>query len=189
MAGFDLHLLRHGALVTPGLLMGRTDGVPSEAGLAACMARAEGLAVEAVVHSGLARSEAPAHMLAAAHGVPLTCDPRWRELDFGAWDGLATESIDRDSLGRFYDDPDAHAPPGGEPWSALVERVGAAVAELPARTVLVVTHGGAMRAALAHLCGFAQRQLWAFDLPYAALLSLRVWPGEGGAAQIRGLRS
>jgi alpha-ribazole phosphatase len=44
-----------------------------------------------------------------------------------------------------------------------------------------------MRAALAHLCGFDQRQLWAFELGYAALLSLRVWPGEPRSAQIAGL--
>jgi len=52
---------------------------------------------------------------------------------------------------------------------------------------LVVAHGGAMRAALALLCGFTQSQLWAFDLPYGALLSLRAWPGPPRSAQIMGL--
>lgn len=45
-----------------------------------------------------------------------------------------------------------------------------------------------MRAALAVLCGFDSRQSWAIDLPYASLLSVRVWPGETRAAQIIGLR-
>jgi alpha-ribazole phosphatase len=45
-----------------------------------------------------------------------------------------------------------------------------------------------MRAALHVLCGFEQRLLWAFDLPYGALLSLRVWRGERPGAQIEGLR-
>jgi alpha-ribazole phosphatase len=44
-----------------------------------------------------------------------------------------------------------------------------------------------MRAALAHLCGFGHREVWAFDLPYAALLSLRVWPGAPRSAQIAAL--
>jgi alpha-ribazole phosphatase len=90
-------------------------------------------------------------------------------------------------LTAFWVDPDAHAPPGGERWSALHARVRAALAELPGSDVLVVTHGGAMRAALAVLCGFAREQAWAFDLPYAALLSLRVWPGARPTAQIVGL--
>ena len=86
-------------------------------------------------------------------------------------------------LVRAYDVP----PPGGESWSALVARVAAAIDELAPVPTLVVTHGGAMRAALHILCGFDQRQLWAFDLPYAARLSLNVWPGERPSAQIAGL--
>ena len=39
MAEFLLHLLRHGAPETPGLLMGRTDGLPTPEGIAACMAQ------------------------------------------------------------------------------------------------------------------------------------------------------
>ncbi len=51
---------------------------------------------------------------------------------------------------------------------------------------LVVCHAGAIRAALAVLCGFDVRQGWAVDLPYGAVLSLRVWP-EGRSGQITGL--
>ena len=105
----------------------------------------------------------------------------------GDWDGLAASAVDRDALNRFRDDPDASPPPGGECWSALVARVSDAIADLAPVPTLVVTHGGAMRAALHHLCGFGQRQLWAFDLPCASLLSLRVWPGERPGAEIVGL--
>jgi alpha-ribazole phosphatase len=44
-----------------------------------------------------------------------------------------------------------------------------------------------MRAALTLLCGFSYGQAWAIDLPYAALLSLRFWPGDRPSAQITGL--
>ena len=187
MTGFALHLLRHGAPETPGLLMGRTDGAPITEGIAACVAQAETLGIERLIASGLHRSRAAGEAIGAALGVPLIIDPRWRELDFGDWDGKAASAIDRDALGRFWDDPDACPPPGGERWSALVARVSAAIADLTPVPTLVVTHGGAMRAALHALCGFDQRQLWAFDLPYAALLSLHVWPGEPASAQIAGL--
>lgn len=181
-APFDLHLLRHGALETPGLLLGRTDAAPTAGGIAACRARVAGLGVEAVISSDLARCR----LVAAAIDAAPTFDPRWRELDFGAWDGLATEAIDPQAFARFHDDPDAAPPPGGERWSALVARVGSAIGDLPPHPTLVVTHGGAMRGALAVLCGFDHRQGWALHLPYAALLSLRVWPR---AAQIVGLRA
>lgn len=187
MSGFALHLLRHGAPETPGLLMGRTDGEPTEAGIAACVARVEDLGIERLIASDLRRCRAAGEAIGDAAGLPLTIDPRWRELDFGDWDGKASDMIDRETIGRFWDDPDANPPPGGERWSALVARVSAAIAELPPVPTLVVTHGGAMRAALHILCGFDQSQLWAFDLPYAALLSLKVWPGEAPSAQITGL--
>lgn len=189
MDGFALHLLRHGAPETPGLMLGRTDVAPTPGGIDACVERAKGLSVEAVVASDLARAARPAATIAAAAGRTATLDPRWRELDFGAWDGLAAAQVDARALARFWDDPDAHPPEGGERWSALTARVGEALAALAPRPTLVVTHGGVLRAALAVLCGFEQRHLWSIDLPYAALLSLRVWPGETPAAQITGLRT
>ena len=187
MTSFALHLLRHGAPETPGLLMGRTDGAPTAKGIAACAMQAESLGVERMIASDLWRCRAAGEAIGAAANLSLAIDPRWRELDFGDWDGKAANMIDPDALARFRDDPDAHAPPGGECWSALTARVSTAIADLAPVPTLVVTHGGTMRAALHMLCGFDQRQLWTFDLPYAALLSLRIWPGEPVSAQITAL--
>ncbi|MEG3177138.1 histidine phosphatase family protein [Sphingomonas sp. RB3P16] len=181
-----LHLLRHGAPLHTGTLLGRTDSPVTAAGLAACVARAEGLAVDAVIASDLIRASACADAIARARGLSAARDPRWRELDFGAWDGLAPASLDQAALGAFWDDPDANPPPDGERWSSLVARVATACAAITAPT-LVVTHGGAMRAALSVLCGLGPRESWALDLPYAALLSLRVWRAPAPSAQIVGL--
>ena len=187
MSGLLLHLLRHGAPETAGLLLGRTDGAPTPDGIAACVGQVNELDIAALVSSDLVRASAAAEAIGARQGLSVAIDPRWRELDFGAWDGLPAGAIDPEASRRFWDDPDANPPPGGERWSQLVARVAAAQAEIAQSGTLVVTHGGAIRAALAHLCGFSQAQLWAFDLPYAALLSLRVWPGERPSAQIVGL--
>lgn len=187
MTAFALHLLRHGEPEIAGRMLGRTDCPATAAGIAACVEQANDLDVEAIVSSDLIRARTAAEAIGRTLGLSVTIDHRWRELDFGAWDGLSSAEIDSDALGRFWSDPDAHAPPDGERWSALLARVAEAIGALPPRPTLVVTHGGAMRAALAHLCGFEQRQLWAFELPYAALLSLRVWPGEPPSAQIAGL--
>jgi alpha-ribazole phosphatase len=97
-------------------------------------------------------------------------------MDFGAWDGLSPAAVPPASLSAFQTDPDA-SPTRGR-WSALVARVRAALAEGATGDTLIVTHAGAMRAALTVLCGFSYDQVWAFDLPYASLLSLRVWPGN-----------
>jgi alpha-ribazole phosphatase len=185
---FTLHLLRHGAPILPGRLMGRTDGEATPEGVADCAAQASDLGIERLIASDLQRARLAGEAIVAASGLPLAIDPRWREIDFGDWDGMAPGDIDPAALVRFWEDPDANPPPNGERWSALVARIGAALNAVAPATTLIVTHGGAMRAALHLLCGFEQRQLWAFDLPYGALLSLRIWPGETPSAQILGLR-
>src|SRR3546814_1153233 len=140
--------------------------------------------VETLIASDLSRARSAGEVLSAALHVPLTVDSRWRELDFGQWDCKATGDIDSEALGRFWAAPDCYPPPGGERWSAFVERVAAGLADLPPAPTLVVTHGGVVRAALHLLCGFGQRQIWTFDLPYAALLTLKVWRDDEPSAQI-----
>lgn len=189
MNGFALHLLRHGKPARPGLLMGaRTDGAPTPEGIAACIAQAADLGIERIVASDLRRCRLAGDAIGAHLALAPAIDPRWRELDFGDWDGMAADQVDADALGRFWNDPDLCPPPGGEGWSALVARVSTAIADLAPRPTLVVTHGGTIRAALHLLCGFDRQRLWAFDLPYGVLVSLRVWRGAHPGAQITGLR-
>jgi alpha-ribazole phosphatase len=182
---FLLHLMRHGEPVMAERMLGRTDSPATPAGIEACVDQASDLDVVRIISSDLKRAVACAEAIAGAR--PVTVDSRWREIDFGDWDGLAAAEIDPAALGRFWNDPDGAPPPNGERWSALVNRVAQAIGDLPPEPTLVVTHGGAMRAALATLCGIRQAQLWAFDLPYSAVLTFRVWQGAPESAQIVGL--
>jgi alpha-ribazole phosphatase len=184
---FALHLLRHGAPTLSGRLMGRTDCAATAEGIAECVAQAADLDVQRLITSDLQRARRAASVIGEAKSVWPALDLRWRELDFGDWDGLAPDTVDSAALIRFWEDPDANPPPCGERWSSLVARVSDAIDALAPVPTLVVTHGGAIRAALHVLCGFEQRQLWAFELPYAVLVSLRVWPGERPSAQIAGI--
>ncbi|MCH7628223.1 MAG: histidine phosphatase family protein [Proteobacteria bacterium] len=188
MNAFHVHLMRHGAPHAPGRLLGHTDAPTTPEGLAACVQQVADLPFAAVVSSDLVRCAHAAEAIAAPRGLTLARDPRWRELEFGAWDGLPTAEVDSAALAAFWNDPDANPPPGGERWSALTARIEAALCDMD-RDTLVVTHGGAIRAALACLFGFGQQQVWAFDLAYACVISLRIWPGPMRAAQIVGLWS
>ena len=186
MTPFPLFLMRHGAPEMAGRLLGHLDAPPEPAGMEICVERARGLDFARVVTSDLARALAPGAIVAAERGVMHQADPRWRELHFGAWEGADPAALPQEALARFWDDPDGSPPPAGECWSALCARVAAAIGEIAGPT-LILSHAGAMRAALATLCGLTHRQGWAIDLPYGALVSLRVWPGERPSAQITGL--
>lgn len=178
-----IHLVRHGPPLRTGLLLGHRDEPCADPAGGLAGAVPESLAIACVISSDLQRASAGAQALAVARGVGVACDARWRELDFGEWDGLPPEWVPADALARFWNDPEAYPPPGGEQWSALRKRVCEALDELP-DNALVVTHGGAMRAAVSVVTGLDFRQVWAVDLPYGALLSLRIWGGCAPSGQI-----
>nr|WP_255696874.1 histidine phosphatase family protein [Sandaracinobacteroides sayramensis] len=174
--------MRHGAPELTGRLLGHLDVPVTSAGAEACRARAAGLEIGRLWSSDLQRAQVSAQTL----GTPGT-DPRWRELDFGLWDGVAPADLDRQALSAFWADPEANAPPGGERWSELMQRVGSALKDLSPEPTLIVTHGGPMRAALCHLLEIDLQTAWRFDLPYAALLAFSVEAERPRRAQLTGL--
>lgn len=144
-----IHWVRHGPTGATGML-GHLD---READLSdgAALARLSAALPEGapVVSSDLRRAAATAD--AIARGRPrLPPDPALREIDFGAWDGLAFEAVeDQALLRRFWDEPGAVAPPGGESWDAFVARVAPAVDRLlalGAPHVIAVAHLGVILA-------------------------------------------
>ncbi len=96
--------------------------------------------------------------------VPCTLDPRLRELNFGRWEGLTYDEIDRSypsELAAWRADPVNLAPPGGERVADLMARVGAALRAVVEangdQTVLVVAHGGSLQALAALALGMTPR--------------------------------
>lgn len=181
-----VHLMRHGTPELAGRLLGHLDAPPEPTDIGRCVERTRGLDFARVISSDLARARTLAAVIAAERAVPHDVDARWRELDFGAWEGADPAGLTAEDLGRFWDDPDGNPPPGGERWFDLCRRVGEALAVVTG-PALIVTHAGAMRAALARIGGFDHRQGWAFDLPYGAVLSLKLWHGETVSGQIAAL--
>ena len=85
-------------------------------------------------------------------------DERLKELSFGAWEGLTWKEVrarePQAAAGRQRDKWH-YAPPGGESYAMLAERVAPAIAGLE-RDAVVVSHGGVARVLLA-LLGHASR--------------------------------
>ncbi|MBF5058480.1 alpha-ribazole-5'-phosphate phosphatase [Alcanivorax sp. 521-1] len=141
-----------------------------------------------ILTSPLARCRAFAEALAAERGLPCTVEPGFKEISFGAWEGLTPEQVDErfgDSQARFWRDAERHSPDGGEPIQAFHERVGAAWRhwhqELAGQRVLLVCHGGVIRMVLAHVTGLAPgRALGAFLVPYANRSRVRLDRTEHG---------
>ncbi|HUP68781.1 MAG TPA: histidine phosphatase family protein [Acidimicrobiales bacterium] len=111
----------------------------------------------AVAASDLRRSRRTAEIIAEALGLgEVELDPALRERDVGEWSGCTTDEITArwpEEL-RAWRNGRLARPPGGEDDSSLVRRVVPTLERLaagPEGFVLVVTHGGAIRALERHL--------------------------------------
>jgi ribonuclease H / adenosylcobalamin/alpha-ribazole phosphatase len=139
-------------------------------------------AVDVVVASPLLRAQGTAKAAAEHLGLDVLIDDGWAEVAFGAWDGLTYAEIarrDPDRLAAWYGDPGV-APPGGESYDALAVRVVSARDRLirshPGRTVLVVTHGGPVRAVVREALDAGPETLWRLRVTPCALTAVRYWP-------------
>jgi broad specificity phosphatase PhoE/ribonuclease HI len=148
-----LWLLRHGETqhtVEKRFSGGRFDPELSEQGLRQADVTARFLArrggVDAVITSPLRRARATADRVAEDLRLPVYVDDRLRECDFGEWDGLTFDEVQQ----RWPEETAAWlastavAPPGGESFDQVAERVRAALSHLlerfAGRTLLVVAH-------------------------------------------------
>jgi broad specificity phosphatase PhoE len=121
--------------------------------------------IDAAVSSDLTRAAETARIVLGARPAPLRLDPDWREMRFGAWEGLTWEQILAANPGLAAGDMTdvrRYTPSGGETFDDLAARVSRATeriaAETPADgTVLVATHAGPLHALLSVLLGDAQR--------------------------------
>ncbi|RAU97226.1 bifunctional RNase H/acid phosphatase [Mycobacterium colombiense] len=147
-----LLLLRHGQteLSVDRRYSGRGNPALTELGRRQADAAARYLAqrggISAVFASPLQRAYDTAAAAAKALGLDVTVDDDLIETDFGAWEGLTfAEAAERDPElhGRWLRDTST-APPGGESFDAVADRVSTArdriVAAQQGTTVLVVSH-------------------------------------------------
>lgn len=182
----ELTLVRHAAtaLNEQHRYQGRSDPPLSEAGRRQALLlgrRLQGRVFDRVVCSAAARCTQTVAL--ALPGVSSTIDPRWRELDFGEWEELTHEqcaAAHPERLRAWIEDPALHAPPGGESLEALRQRVDRALAELPAGDrVLVITHGGPIRHAVARALGAEWRHAARMRISACGITRLSLYPDGG----------
>lgn len=159
-----LLLVRHGETDwnTSRRLQGDRDVPLGERGRAQVGALAPVVAEfgpEHVVCSPLSRTRETAALL--GHHDP-ALDDRWKEADLGRWTGRSSLELREHSPQEYAGwRAGTFTPPEAEPFAAMVDRVVDAleVALDKGGTVLVVTHGGPVRAACRRLVGLQPANL------------------------------
>lgn len=156
-----LWLQRHAQpLIARGICYGRTDMAADDKATAAAaqaMAaawRAEVAAPVMLWHSPLQRCEQLAHAASAleANFTPYQA-PDLAEMDFGTWEGVRWDDIDRAQVNAWAADLWNYAPGGGETLAQMMARVAAAMQAARAwalatqQPVLWITHAGVIQCA------------------------------------------
>lgn len=172
----QVDLLRHGHCEGGEIFRGSTDVRLDDQGWQQMQSSVEGLEWDQIVTSPLLRCRLFAEQLSAEQGIPLHIDDRWREFNFGVWEGRLREQVwaeHADELLGFFSDPMSCTPEGGESYTEVLSRVEAAWSELVVtyanQRVLVITHGGIFRALHAALKSLPSTSFNSLEVPYACL--------------------
>ena len=184
-------LLRHGQtpMSVQKRYVGRSDVPLTDFGVRQAVAAAKRLAsagIGVIVTSPLQRAVRTAEEVAAVTGVPVVTDDGFREIDFGAWEGLTFAEVREHcpaELTTWLADP-AVAPPGGESFAEVSERVTTALHRVLAgrehERILIVSHVTPIKTLVAAALLAPPSALYRMHLDVAALCEID-WYADGPA--------
>lgn len=128
--------------------------------------------IHAIYSSDLRRARATAELVGDSLGsIPVQLSSNLREMNFGRWEGLTSDEISRlfpDEWKAWLETPLQARPGSGESLVELQERMLAALRDIaathPGEAVLVVSHGGAIKAAICGILHLDLRERFRFYL-------------------------
>jgi alpha-ribazole phosphatase len=187
----EIYLIRHTRPAVPeGTCYGRTDVPLDEADFTARVPAIAGL-----LPRGMAFHASPASRcarLAAAlatrtGGTLAATDARLHELDFGAWEGRLWRDLPREDTERWTGDIVHYAPPGGETFLAMWERVDGFYQSLLERALgegverlAIVGHAGSLKVLLLRTLNLAPARYGSADIAQGRVSRVDVRRADDG---------
>ncbi|MBT3991786.1 MAG: histidine phosphatase family protein [Rhodospirillaceae bacterium] len=163
---------------TPGIIHGQDDVDADLSDQAALAARRKSLPEDAIwLTSGLPRAVQTAEALG---GSNCRAVPGLMEQDFGEWNGKNWDDLRDDHAIAFWQNFATQAPPGGESFIHMMDRVSDTIAELSleyqGKNIIAVTHAGTIRTALAMALNLFAKSALAFQLDNLSLTEIENIP-------------
>lgn len=178
----NLFLIRHTEVEgAAGRCIGQSDISLSEKGkqeIELLIEHMKPIAPKCLISSDLSRCRALAERFGEAVSMKVDVNRAWREVNFGAWENRTWDDIQANDGAHFEawaKDFVTVAPPEGESFLKLHSRIDAelnSIVESKAETVMVVTHAGAIRAAVSSAIGLPLERAFSIHLNYGALVHL-----------------
>jgi broad specificity phosphatase PhoE len=186
----EIYLLRHGQTPQTGTYTGRSNVQLSAEGTRQITVLApflKSIQFDTCICSPLDRCVQSLALL-GVDSEPVY-DESLREIDFGSWEGLSFEQIEKefpDQLADWVRSGDQFNFPGGDTIRVFNSRIGDWLDDLLTRDlnrVLIVTHGGVIRIAICHLLGLDTSRAFGFN-PMEGRVSMVRVTGDFGLLEL-----
>lgn len=133
--------------------------------------------IDALYASDLSRASHTAQIIGASFLLKPVISPLLREINFGRWEGLTYDDIMGawpSEITSWLDDPFLRSAPGGETVAEVGQRMLSFVEELLGRYpgdqgIVVVSHGGSIRALISHVMGLDKESFWQLGVDNASV--------------------
>lgn len=193
-----IYMIRHGETHwnIGKRLQGQSDIALNEFGRELAIKTGEGLrdiTFDVVYSSPLSRAYETAQLVLEDSGIDIIKEPKIQEISFGVFEGLCcmgdNSNVPDPKFHYFFSKPEAYvAPEGGEPIREFCQRIGGFLEgmfsdpQLQDKTILLVSHGGAIRAMLSYLKNLPLAQFWEGGVQKNCAVSIVNY--NGGKAEI-----
>jgi len=181
-----LILLRHGRTGLSGRYVGSSDVPLSEEGcrqIQDLRSTFAAMRIDTLLASPMLRCTQSVDLLEL--GLPVLLDPDLREIDFGRWEGKTFAEIEADDPqlvkhwaagGDEFCFPDGEATAG---FSRRIESVRNRLLAADAQTMLLVAHGGVIRALICGLLGLSLDKYLLFKVAKGHYSTIDIHSGGG----------
>lgn len=173
-------LIRHVETAMAGRFCGHSDPEPNLSGerqIGSVVKQVASLGIERIYSSDLRRAAQTAAAIEKSIGIAVELRPRLREIDFGLWEGLSWEEIERRFPAEaklWVEKFPLETAPGGEAYADFRTRVESELIPLlgEARnwTTAVVTHRGVLQYALTRFFDLTAQEARERTAPYGAVV-------------------
>jgi alpha-ribazole phosphatase len=186
-------MVRHGETDwnIEGRAQGQTDTPLNEKGRTQAQhvaSRLAGIDFAAVYSSDLTRVMETARPIVSNRDLEIKTMPQLREKSYGKWEGMSFQEVEEqypELFKRLFQEDINFAPPEGESDSDVYSRTGLAAETLKSAheddcNVLIVAHGGSLRALMANILDMPADYMWRFKLANGGLSMVSLY-NCGGA--------
>ena len=186
MTTSTIHLMRHGEPEGGGYYRGITDDPLTQTGWRQMNDAVAGRqSWEAIISSPLVRCLDFASDFCAGQRIPLVVEPRFKELDFGLWEGKTADEIsqsDPNALINYYADPVHNNPHKGEDFGDFNQRIAHAwnqvIAEYREKRILIITHAGVIRMLIGLILEVPLKNTFCIQIEHACMIRVQCYHSD-----------